>query len=196
MSSRLAPLLADVRQWPVRYAKGQLIYDEGDLSDCLYLVAEGCVRLQVVGEDGSRQIVRFLVPGDVFGLCTQRRNTAAEAVTAVSLIRYELSSLFGKPSVQSTVARELIDDATSAYQQLAHHIAVTVKFTAFRRVKSFYNWVRSHNVENGNSPASIPMSQRDIADYLGIAPETLSRCLKRLNRQGRRKSESRDSANG
>lgn len=183
MHSRLQSLLADVAQAPVSFMKGQLIYDEGEPSDGIYRVVDGRVRLQISGEDGSRQIVRFLARGDFFGLCPQYRATAAEAVTPVRLIRYSLSSIFGGGTVTSSLARGIIHEEAASYQELAHHISQTNRRTAFDRVKAFYEGMQPRIIDKRNPTSEFVISQRDVADYLGITPETMSRCMSRLKAQ-------------
>lgn len=91
--TKLTSVLDGATRWSVHYRKGRLIYDEGEPSKAVYRLDKGCVRLQVNGPDGDRQIVAFLFPGDLFGLCVDRRNSSAEAVTDVDLTHYALQSV-------------------------------------------------------------------------------------------------------
>lgn len=177
----------------VRFPKGHLIFDEGDLSDCIYRLQRGCVRLQVNSVHGNRQIVQFVLPGDIFGLCHGRRNTAAEAVTTVVADRYSLKSVLEQGLSSPLISLELLKNATLAYRDLAHHIEKIVHLPAIEKVRDFYVWLDARVVAAG-LPAGRrpPMPQRDIADYLGMAPETLSRCIRQL--RGASEAETLDAA--
>lgn len=170
-----------LKHWPVRFPKGHLIFDEGDVSDCIYRLQRGCVRLQVNSVHGNRQIVQFVLPGDIFGLCPERRNTAAEAVTTVMAHRFSLKSVMEEGLSSPKISLELLRNATVAYQDLAHHIEKIVHLSAVEKVRDFYVWLDQRVEAAGLPPRRRPpMPQRDIADYLGMAPETLSRCIRQL----------------
>ncbi|WP_082540014.1 Crp/Fnr family transcriptional regulator [Bosea sp. Leaf344] len=170
-----------LKHWPVRFPKGHLIFDEGDVSDCIYRLQRGCVRLQVNSVHGNRQIVQFVLPGDIFGLCPERRNTAAEAVTTVMAHRFSLKSVMEEGLSSPRISLELLRNATVAYQDLAHHIEKIVHLSAVEKVRDFYVWLDQRVEAAGLPPRRRPpMPQRDIADYLGMAPETLSRCIRQL----------------
>lgn len=187
MSREYASALDQAAHWPVHFNKGQTIYDEGELSEAMYRVQTGCVRLQVNGANGSRQIVRFVFPGEVFGLCMERRNTAAEAVTNVELIRFSLSSVLELCAVNAAAAIELMDLSTLAYRELAHHIERIAHLPATERVAWFFNLMQKHApIDADCTPPRMLMSHRDIADFLAITPETLSRSLKILQQRNSR----------
>ncbi len=177
--------LDQATHWPVRFQKGQVIYDEDELSEAMYRIRRGCVRLQVNGPQGARQIVRFAIPGEIFGICSERRNTAAEAVTAVDLIRYSLHSVMELCAANSVAALELMDHSTQAYRELAHHVERVAHLSAVDRVSWFFEFLSKHGIFGGTtSPRRMPISHKDVADYLAITPETLSRSLRILQDRG------------
>lgn len=101
----------------------------------------------------------FRIPADVFGLCPEFQNTAAEAATAVQLMRYSLKSVLEKASSSPAIMTELMGEPTKAYQAFAHHIEKRVHCPAQARVTWFYQWLRERNVANGNEAADgVPMS--------------------------------------
>jgi CRP-like cAMP-binding protein len=185
MSRGKQSALNEAAHWPVRFGKAQIIYDEGDPSEAIYRVEKGCVRLQVNGTDGSRQIIRFVFPGEIFGVCVERRNTAAEAVVDVELIRFSLKSVLELCTNSPTVAIELMDEATQAYRELAHHVERLAHLPASERVSWFIGLIQKRDIsDDDHQLLEMLMSQKDIADYLGITPETLSRSLKFLQGRG------------
>jgi CRP/FNR family transcriptional regulator len=169
----------------VRYRKGFQIYDEGEPSEAMYRVEEGCVRLQVVGADGGRQIIRFVFTGDIFGLSLDVRTSAAEAVTDVELTRYSLKSILELNASSTEVTIALVNEANSFCGELAHHVEKLAHLPATERVIWFFNWLlKKPWQEQGSHRIKVPMNYRDIADYLGLKPETLSRSLKNLKARG------------
>lgn len=184
MASSDGSAIESLKHWVVRFPKGHLIFDEGDGSDCMYRLQRGCARLQVNSAQGNRQIVRFLLPGDLFGLCPTRRNTAAEAVTNVVLQRFSLKAVLEEAMGSPGISIELLGAATGDYRQLARHAEKIVHLSAAEKVRDFYDWLGTR-LDGAGQPAARrpPMPQRDIADYLGIAPETLSRCIRLVRSQ-------------
>lgn len=185
MSRETPSALDQAAHWPVRFKKGHVIYDEGEPSEAMYRVESGCVRLQVNGLDGSRQIVRFLFSGDLFGICLDFRNTAAEAASNVELTRYSLKSILDLSAICCNVAIELMNNSTQSYCELAHHVERLSHLQATERVSWFVNLILKKGMNGIDGyPAKLPMSHRDVADYLGLSPETLSRSLKLLQDRG------------
>jgi len=188
-------ILDQATHWPVRFRKGHLIYDEGELSEAMYRVRKGCVRLQITGQNGARQIIRFAIPGDIFGLCSDRRNTAAEAVTNVELIRLSLHSVMELCATNSAAAMELVEHSTQAYRDLAHHVERLAHLPAIDRVAWLFEFMRKHGMCGGaTGHRRMAISHRDMADYLAITPETLSRSLRILQERGAIGEKQRDSA--
>jgi CRP-like cAMP-binding protein len=177
--------LDSVPHWKVRFQKGHLIYDEGDPTISMYRIENGCVRLQVNGEDGERQIVTFLFPGDVFGFTLDRRNSAAEAVTEVELTRFATQTLLEAGRDTSEIKIELINRANAMFNEVAHHLQRITHLPATERVIWFLDWLVFHQGgEKGSTVVRLPMSHRDIADFLSLKPETLSRVVKQLTDKG------------
>ncbi len=174
------PELDEVRHWPVSFARGQVIYEEGDPATAMYRVDEGCVRLQINGADGHRQIVAFVLPGDYFGCSVDERISAAEAVTDVTLTRYGLQSVLELSTRSADLAIKLIRASNRQYRDLAHHVAHVAHLPAMERVQWFFTWLWRHEGGRPGVAAPLPMSRRDIGDFLGLAPETLSRALRDL----------------
>lgn len=177
-------LLDEARHWPVRFRKGQVIYDEGDAASAMFRVDQGCVRLQLNGADGRRQIVAFLFPGDHFGCSVGERMSSAEAVTDVALTRYSLQSVLELSARSTEVMVKLIRTGNHLYKDLAHLVAHVSRLPASERVLWFLTWLWRQEQGRQGQAAALPMSRRDIGDFLGLAPETLSRVIKELVADG------------
>ncbi|HRD28069.1 MAG TPA: Crp/Fnr family transcriptional regulator [Caulobacter sp.] len=166
-------------------ARGQVIYDEGEPPGVMYRLEAGCVRLQVNGEDGDRQIVAFLFPGELFGFCLDRRSTSAEAVSEVEVTRFMTRMVLEKSVARPDVVVELINRSNALFGVLAHHVEKITHLPAHERLIWFFNWLLRH-ADDARAPGVIelPMNYRDIADFLSLKPETLSRALKQLEDTG------------
>lgn len=184
MNNDDAPLLDEARHWQVAFERGQVIYDEGDPATAMYRVDEGCVRLQINGADGHRQILAFLLPGDHFGYSIDQQVSSAEAVTDVTLTRYPLQSVLELSARSTEVTIKLIRTGNQQYRELAHHVAHVAHLPAAERVQWFFTWLWRHEGGRPGRTVPLPMSRRDIGDFLGLAPETLSRVLKELADEG------------
>lgn len=182
--SELTSVLDGATRWPVHHRKGDLIYDEGEPSRAVYRLDKGCVRLQVNGADGDRQIVAFLFPGDLFGLCVDRRNSSAEAVTDIDLTRYSMQSVLELSTRLQGVTLRLMQSAETLYGELAHHVEQIAHLSAHDRVLWFFHWLIARAPGRATGVVRLPMSRRDIADYLGLTQETLSRVIRQLLADG------------
>lgn len=178
--TKLTSVLDGATRWSVHYRKGRLIYDEGEPSKAVYRLDKGCVRLQVNGPDGDRQIVAFLFPGDLFGLCVDRRNSSAEAVTDVDLTHYALQSVLELSTRSPEVTIRLMKGAETLYGELAHHVEQIAHLSAAERVLWFLHWLAAREAGRSSELVRLPMSRRDIADYLGLTQETLSRVIRQM----------------
>lgn len=169
--------------WRVSIAKGRTIYIEGEPSSTLYRVERGCVRLLVDGTDGARQIISFQFPTQLFGYCLHTRNTSAEAVTDVELTAFPISAVIELGAQNQKAAFELLDTANAAVQRLAHHLKGVSHLPADARVMWFLERLsREPAVGDGRMPPTIrlPMTYGDVAAYLNLTPQTLSRVLRQL----------------
>lgn len=183
--AELASILDAATHWPVRHRRDQLVYDEGEPSTGMYRVERGCVRLQVTNSDGGRQIVAFLFPGDVFGIGMDRRTSSAEAVCDSELTRYSLPSVLELATRSSQVVFQLMRLADTHYGDLAHHLQQLAHLPAIERMLRFLNALPPFEAARPSGAVRLPMSRRDISDFLGLSPETVSRVLRQLQSDGR-----------
>lgn len=169
----------------MRFIKGQIIYDEGDPTGTMYRLESGCVRLQVNGENGDRQIVSFLFPGDLFGFCLDQRNTAAEAVSEVEVTRFAVQMILERSTGHPELMVDLINRSNALYGDLARHVEKVTHLPADERLLWFFHWlIRQDGAQVAPSLIRLPMSYRDIADFLSLKPETLSRAMTKLEADG------------
>jgi CRP-like cAMP-binding protein len=176
-------ILDRLHHWRVTTPKGRMIYDEGETPSGFYRVETGCVRLQVLREDGRRQILVFCLPGDVFGVeLDTLRPMAAEAAARSELTRYPMAAIRNAGMEPGGVAG-LIGAASSMVSALSTRLKGLAHASAEDRLMWFLDWLaRRQNADRLGGLVHAPMSRRDVADFLGMAPETLSRTYASLER--------------
>jgi CRP/FNR family transcriptional regulator, nitrogen fixation regulation protein len=166
------------------YAKDVEIYHEGEPADRIYEVIRGVVRRYNVLSDGRRrQIFSFHLPNDVFGLeigPNYRFTTEAIVDTAVRVVRRHSLEYVAATDVR--VARDLLSMTAQTLRHTEDHLLLLGRKTAAERVAAFL--LEMDKRLAGTGMIALPMTRRDIADYLGLTIETVSRELSRLRDQG------------
>jgi CRP-like cAMP-binding protein len=163
---------------PMSFARNAEIYGEGEPADYLYKVISGTVRTYKVLSDGRRQIGAFYMPGDVFGLETGDEHTfSAEAISDAKVLVIKRSALVALAERDNEVARQLWALTGRELSRVQDHILLLIK-TAQERVVGFLLEMAERASNNG--ALELPMSRQDIADYLGLTIETVSRTLTTL----------------
>ncbi len=165
------------------YKKGTEIYGEKEPADYVYQVTSGAVRTYKLLSDGRRQIGAFHLVGDIFGL--ENRDThrfTAEAVVDTTLQMVKRRSLENVAESDVMVARNLLNLTTINLQHAEDHMLLLGRKTALERVAAFLLEMDSRLTAAGI--LALPMCRRDIADYLGLTLETVSRALSNLHERG------------
>ena len=163
---------------PMPFARNAEIYGENEPAEYLYKVISGTVRTYKVLNDGRRQIGAFYLPGDIFGLEVGDEHTfSAEAIVDCKVLVIKRSSVVNLAARENDVAHQLWTMTAGELQRVQDHILLLIK-TAQERVAGFLLEM-SARVPAGNE-IDLPMSRQDIADYLGLTIETVSRTLTQL----------------
>jgi len=165
------------------YKKGVEIYGEKEPATYVYQVTSGAVRSYKLLSDGRRQIGAFHLVGDIFGLeNSDVHRFTAEAIVDTMLRLLKRSSLESVAERDALVASNLLSLTTSNLQHAEDHMLLLGRKTALERVAAFLL-----EMDRRLTPTDIialPMCRRDIADYLGLTLETVSRALSNLNGRG------------
>ncbi|OJX77469.1 cyclic nucleotide-binding domain-containing protein [Magnetospirillum sp. 64-120] len=163
------------------------VFREGDPADHVYSIATGAVKLYKLLSDGRRQIIGFLFSGEMFGLGLDTGYAyTAETVTQSQLCRFthrKLDSLLGDiPKLERKMFSMTVKDLVAAQEQML----LLGRKTAREKVATFLLKLSSRAELQGlpASPVALPMSRADIADYLGLTIETVSRTFTQLKREG------------
>ncbi|WOI54175.1 Crp/Fnr family transcriptional regulator [Parvularcula sp. LCG005] len=163
--------------------EGASLIREGELSDYLYLVISGCFRLVRMTEDGQRQIVGFVYPGDFLGMSYAAANDfSAEALEPSLACRFSHGFLDEMSARHPNIKNRLIAKGHTELHKAQDHIVILGKQNAEERVMTFFTMLADRGDAN---EIYLPMSRQDIADYLGLRLETLSRTLAKLKKAGR-----------
>jgi CRP/FNR family nitrogen fixation transcriptional regulator len=165
--------------------KGCDIIAQGDAADYCFEIIEGCARSVQRLEDGRRQISDFLLPGDIFGLdAVGEHDFAGEAVTAVTIRRLRLSTVELLAEDDAVFALGLRRHLTRQAKAMRSRIVLLGRMTAAERIGAFLVEMTQRLEGSSQGIVELPMSRSDMADYLGLTIETVSRCLSDLKGRG------------
>jgi CRP/FNR family transcriptional regulator, nitrogen fixation regulation protein len=165
------------------YRKGTEIYGEREPAEYVYQVESGAVRSYKLLTDGRRQIGAFHLAGDIFGLengIEHRFTTEAIVDTTVRLVKRQSLEMVAESDAM--VAKNLLSMTTINLQHAEDHMLLLGRKTSLERVAAFLLEMDKRLTASGIM--ALPMSRRDIADYLGLTLETVSRALSRLHELG------------
>jgi CRP/FNR family transcriptional regulator, nitrogen fixation regulation protein len=169
----------DLAGAPMPFSLNMEIFGEGEPAEYLYRIVSGAVRTHKLLNDGRRQIGGFYLPGDIFGLeVGEMHRLSAEAVCDSKILVVKRSTIVALATRQSEVATELW---TLTARELAHlqNLMLTLgRKTAQERLASFLLEMSARG--QAGDLVELPMSRQDIADYLGLTIETVSRTLTQL----------------
>jgi CRP/FNR family transcriptional regulator, nitrogen fixation regulation protein len=166
------------------YARKSQIVRENDLAEHIYEVISGTVCTWSMSSDGRRQIAGFYIAGDVFGFENAKHHSlTAQAITAVKVRVVKKQVLNALVSSDVKVAQQLLSltAVELARQQELHMLLCR---PALERVIHFLIDMAQRSCPNEDDLIALPMHRQDIADYLGLTIETVSRMLSELERRG------------
>ena len=160
------------------YSRDAEIFGEDEPAEYIYKVIEGAVRSYKVLSDGRRQIQAFHLPGDMFGLeVGEAHSCSAEAVANSKVLVIKRSVVTALAARENDVARQLWAVTGRELQRVQDHILLLIR-SAQERVACFLLEMAAR-IPAGNT-VELPMSRQDIADYLALTIETVSRMLTQL----------------
>jgi CRP/FNR family transcriptional regulator, nitrogen fixation regulation protein len=169
---------AELAGIPLTYDRGAEIYGEGEAADYVYKVVTGAVRTYKILNDGRRQINAFYLPGDIFGVELGPEHTlSAEAIVTSNIVMVKRSLVFSVAKRDGEIARRLWS-MTASELAVARKQALLLIKSAQERVVAFL--LEMSRRMAGVSSVELPMGRQDIADYLGLTIETVSRTLTQL----------------
>jgi CRP/FNR family transcriptional regulator, nitrogen fixation regulation protein len=157
------------------YPRNSEIFGENEPADYLYKIVSGCVRTYKILNDGRRQVGGFYLPGDIFGLEFADEHTlSAEAISDAKVLVVKRSTINALAGRDASVASQLFTLTGRELKRVQDRILLLIK-SAQERVASFL--LEMAERVSGSNAIELPMSRQDIADYLGLTIETVSRTL-------------------
>ncbi|MFO1070221.1 MAG: cyclic nucleotide-binding domain-containing protein [Geminicoccaceae bacterium] len=167
-----------------RVGAGATLFQEGDPADDVFTITSGMLKLIKPMRDGRRQITGFMLPGDFLGLAFGRTYVySAEAVSESHLCRFsraEFVALMDRfPALEKGLLGRVSTELAAAQEQML----LLGRKTARERVATFLvSLCRRQGVGSGQK-LELAMARSDLADYLGVRTETISRCLTALRKE-------------
>ena len=171
---------------PVSLKAESYLYYEGDRVERLYQVISGVVRLTRLLEDGRRQVIAFGYPGDVIGFPADGcHHTDCDALTDATLQSFNRSVLEhgdGDPELHEALLRAALNEISA----MQDHFMMLGRKTAVEKVASFLSVITARYGEDLGAyrQITLPMARSDIADFLGLTTETVSRTFTMLRKSG------------
>lgn len=168
-------------------ADGTIVW-EGDIAADIFAVSSGVARTFKLLPDGRRQIIGFLYAGDFLCVnCNDHCGFGAEAATAISLLAFRRRDLEQLIEKSPEIRHMFFSDASSELAAAQDRMLLLGRKLANERVASFLLMQARRQGARAADSANklqIPLSGVDVADYLGLTQETVSRCLCTFRREG------------
>ncbi len=159
------------------------VFGELEPAQYYYWIKSGLVRTCRFLRDGRRQIAAFHFPGDIFGFTsTALHGLSAEAAEPSRLVAVKRETLFAAAAEDVGLAMALLDLAVDELRRTREHVVLLGKTTAPERIVAFLHGLAAAHARG--EIVDIPMSRQDIADYLGLTIETVSRTLTQFGETG------------
>lgn len=167
----------------MNFDRDEEIFGEGEPADFVYRVISGAVRTYRVLSDGRRQIGDFHLAGDLFGLEAGREHLfSAEAIGKCEILVCRRSTLFGLAARSADLGQCLWAQTARELERAQAHLMLLGRKSACERVASFLAALADRRP--GDKEVTLHMSRQDIADYLGLTIETVSRTFTQLQADG------------
>lgn len=169
--------------------KGEELFAEGDAADWFYKVVSGAIRTSTLLSDGRRQIGAFHLAGEIFGLeAGPARRFTAEALGAATVLAFRRSRLdaavCGEAAPRdATLCSEVLASTVRSLDRAREHMLLLGRKTAPEKVAAFLLDM-ADRIAADDGHFELPMTRSDIADYLGLTIETVSRTLSHFVRDG------------
>jgi len=171
------------------FGRNAEIYAEGERSGYVYKVLSGVVRVSKLLPDGRRQISAFHMPGEMFGFeAGEAHHVSAEAVIPTKVVAFKWDGLLDAGSKHINVVRELLSLAMTGLRHTQDHLLLLGRKNALERLVAFLLEIDART--GSRHVIDLAMPRHDIADYLGLTLETVSRMFAELKEAGAIKLES------
>lgn len=170
----------------VHLAPNEALFTAGQLASSVHNLTAGVARLYKLLPDGRRQVIGFALPGDFLGaMPSHRYSFSADAIEAVSVCRFPADAFMHFIQQRPHFLLRINEFAARELMLAQEQMLLLGRRTAEEKVAAFLvGWrARLAHIGDERQTISLPMSRQDIADYLGLTIETVSRTLTRFERE-------------
>ena len=170
----------------VHLVPNEALFTAGQAAGAVHNLTAGVARLYKLLPDGRRQVIGFALPGDFLGIMPSDRYTfSADAIDAVSMCRFPADAFRHFIEQRPNFLLRINEFAARELMLAQEQMLLLGRRTAEEKVASFLVGWRERLAQIGDERQTItlPMSRQDIADYLGLTIETVSRTLTRFERE-------------
>lgn len=168
---------------PAQFDARATLFVQGEEAESVYNITSGVARLYKLLPDGRRQIVGFALPGDFLGLAMRERyGFSADAIEPIAACRFARTAYSALVDEKPHLLRRLHDFATHELTLAQDQMMLLGRRSAEEKVVSFLLHMRDRWAKLGRPSVTVPlpMSRQDIADFLGLTIETVSRTFTKL----------------
>lgn len=170
-----------------QFGAGDLLFRQEQPADHVFSIRTGYATIFRLTADGKRQVLSFLFPGDFVGLTSEDRfHYAAAAISRVSACRFERAALEALIREFPEMDRKLRFTLTRAMDANFELLFSLGRKDAVQKVASLLWYVsyRQRKMRLADNPVHLPMRRADIADFMGLTTETVSRAFTALKQMG------------
>jgi CRP/FNR family transcriptional regulator len=170
----------------VRLTPNEALFSAGQAATCVHNITVGVARLYKLLPDGRRQVIGFALPGDFLGaMPSDRHGFSADAIDAVSVCRFPADAFAHFIERRPHFLLRINEFAAHELMLAQEQMLLLGRRTAEEKVAAFLiGWrARLAHIGDERQTITLPMSRQDIADYLGLTIETVSRTLTRFERE-------------
>lgn len=171
---------------PAHLAPNEALFTAGQAATHVHNMNAGVARLYKLLPDGRRQVIGFALPGDFLGtMPSDRYSFSADAIEAVSVCRFPVDAFAQFIERRPHLLLRINEFAARELMLAQEQMLLLGRRTAEEKVAAFLIGWRARLAHIGDEQRTIrlPMSRQDIADYLGLTIETVSRTLTRFERE-------------
>ena len=168
------------------FAPKEALFSQGEVSTRIFIVTEGVVRLYKLLSDGRRQVIGFKLAGDIVGLSAAETHAlSGDAINHVAACQLSKQSFARFSHEKPAMLRKMNELANRELARAHERMMLLGRFSADEKMASFLVGWRERLAGLGRAKIDVPlpMSRRDIADYLGLTIETVSRTFTKLEKE-------------
>ena len=169
--------------------RGERLFRPGDAMDAVYVARDGAFKTVTISEEGEEQVVGFHLPGELIGLDALgagEHRCEAVALTTANVCEVPFDQLASVASQIPGLQQQLLKVIGQSVGRDQDHVGMLVRRQAGERIALFLHGLseRYRNIGQSATQFKLPMSREDIARFLGLALETVSRGFSKLQEDG------------